>query len=73
MSARLEMADVVNSFEDIAYKHDYFVHCPDKGVGCRCECPATNSKAAGADIDIDRSDWYSCLPKWRIAMESTLQ
>ncbi len=34
------------SFEDIAYQHDDFVHCPPKGsgLGCDCKCPRPDAK-----------------------------
>lgn len=51
------------SFEDLAYKHDWFVHCPrpDSGYGCNCDCP----KFGDGNTDIDTNEWYSCLPRWR--------
>ncbi|EJU03430.1 nucleotide-diphospho-sugar transferase [Dacryopinax primogenitus] len=51
----------VHYFEDFAYKHDWFMHCPPKEMGCECDCPAFGD----GYTDIDRDGWYSCLPEWR--------
>lgn len=50
------------SFEDIAYKHDAFLHKPQTSeVGCKCK----PEPFAEWVQDIDNSGWYSCLPRWR--------
>ncbi|KZT55284.1 glycosyltransferase family 15 protein [Calocera cornea HHB12733] len=56
--------DRVHYFEDFAYKHDQFLHCPPKKLGCECDCPAFDDDA---NRDIDRNGWYSCVPEWREA------
>ncbi|KAL7410281.1 nucleotide-diphospho-sugar transferase [Mrakia frigida] len=46
-------------FEDIAYVHDTWMHCPLRdGIGCECEC-----KDKGPAIGEDA--WYSCLARWK--------
>ncbi|KAL8279174.1 hypothetical protein RQP46_008430 [Phenoliferia psychrophenolica] len=56
----------IHYFEDFAYQHDWFMHCPkQKGLGCDCNCPSTSKGI----IDMDE-DWrYSCLEQWRAAQK----
>lgn len=52
----------LRSFEDIAYKHDWFLHKPQSPeIGCRCQAEPFGDGA----YDVDSSEWYSCLPRWR--------
>ncbi|KAI5475174.1 alpha-1,2-mannosyltransferase (Ktr4), glycosyltransferase family 15 protein [Pseudohyphozyma bogoriensis] len=52
--------DRIHYFEDFAYKHDWFMHCPQrKGLGCDCECPAFDKD----HVDIaDFSTYLTVLP-----------
>ncbi|ORY67959.1 nucleotide-diphospho-sugar transferase [Leucosporidium creatinivorum] len=65
--------DQVHYFEDFAYQHDWFMHCPTKktGLGCDCQCPAYSKDPLPKNelTDVD-NDWrFSCLPRWRRATE----
>lgn len=61
------------SFEDFAYQHDWFMHCPTEQskLGCDCQCPAYSKDPLPRNelTDVD-NDWrFSCLPRWRKAVE----
>ncbi|EJU03429.1 nucleotide-diphospho-sugar transferase [Dacryopinax primogenitus] len=58
----LEGTDKVHYFEDFAYRHDWFMHCPErKEMGCDCDCPAFDTD----HVDIDGQSWGSCVPEWK--------
>ncbi|GAA97603.1 glycosyltransferase family 15 protein [Mixia osmundae IAM 14324] len=60
--ALLAGREKVHYFEDFAYNHDFFTHCPrPKNLGCNCSCPPESS----AHWDIDRNEQHSCVPQWR--------
>ncbi|KAK4052484.1 hypothetical protein OIV83_002286 [Microbotryomycetes sp. JL201] len=68
----LSSIDQVHYFEDFAYQHDWFMHCPKpKGLGCNCQCPAYSRDPLPKNelTDID-TDWrFSCLHRWRDAVK----
>ncbi|KAM0790584.1 hypothetical protein ACM66B_004450 [Microbotryomycetes sp. NB124-2] len=64
--------DQIHYFEDFAYQHDWFMHCPKtKGLGCNCQCPAYSRDPLPKNelTDID-TDWrFSCLHRWKDAVK----
>ncbi|SCV71314.1 BQ2448_2902 [Microbotryum intermedium] len=63
--------DRIHYFEDFAYQHDWFMHCPqEKGLGCDCQCPAYSKNPLPKNelTDVDH-DWrFSCLDRWKQAV-----
>lgn len=55
--------DEIHYFEDFAYQHDWYRHCPPKGskLECRCNCPVGDSNLS---LDFD-SHQDNCLPLWK--------
>lgn len=77
------MLTPLKSFEDFAYQHDWFMHCPTSrnGLGCDCQCPKAGKEVV--DMGAPRflcspdalahphrpdTDWrYSCVDRWKAA------
>ncbi|SGZ30941.1 BQ5605_C046g12276 [Microbotryum silenes-dioicae] len=64
----LSDVDRIHYFEDFAYQHDWFMHCPqEKGLGCDCQCPVYSKDPLPKNelTDVDH-DWrFSCLDRWK--------
>ncbi|KAK4057016.1 hypothetical protein OIO90_001916 [Microbotryomycetes sp. JL221] len=73
--ALLTSMDRIHYFEDFAYQHDWFMHCPKpKGLGCNCQCPAYSKDPLPKNelTDVD-TDWrFSCLHRWKDAVTMAL-